>query len=294
MNDVTPAVLRAHPLPVHQEGSKDARGRVLIVGGSLDVPGGALLAAEAALRAGAGKLQIGTCRSIAPQMGLLMPEALVFGLDETEAGGIGPGSADRLAQAAGRSDALLIGPGMMEQPATGALAAALLDRVEGIPAVLDAGALDGMQDRASALRRHAGRVVITPHCGEMAQLLGVPRDDVEADPLAAARQAAALLHSVVVMKGARSHIVSPQGEAWLFTGGTIGLATSGSGDTLAGVITALLARGAVPVWAAIWGVFLHGEAGTRLARRYGGIGFLAREIPGEVPAIMAEYSAAPV
>ncbi len=293
MNAVTAGLLRANPLPAHPEGSKDARGRVLIVGGSLDVPGAALLAAEAALRAGAGKLQIATCRSIAPQMGLLMPEALVFGLEETEAGGITPASAERLASAAARTDAMLIGPGMMEQPATGALTAALLDRVEGTPAVLDAGALDGLQDRAGTLQRHAGRLVITPHGGEMAQLLGIARDEVEADPLAVARQAAARLHCVVVMKGARTHIVSPQGEAWLFTGGTIGLATSGSGDTLGGVITALLARGVVPVWAALWGVFLHGEAGTRLTRRYGGIGFLAREIPGEVPAIMAELSAAP-
>ena len=288
MNAVTPGLLRAHKLPVHEAGDKGLRGQILIVGGCREVPGAALLAATGALRAGAGRLQIATTRGIAPALGLMMPEALVIGLDETEAGGIAPDNAERIAKAASHADALLIGPGMMEQPATNDLTAALLDRI-GCPALLDAGALDCLPDLAGTLERHAGRLVITPHAGEMARLLGVERDAIAADPVAAARRAAAMLHCVVVMKGASTHIVSPQGEAWRFDGGTIGLATSGSGDTLAGIIGGLLARAMAPAWAAIWGVFLHGEAGTRLTRRYGGMGLLAREIPGEVPAIMAEF-----
>ena len=285
---VTPELLREHRLPVSAEGDKDARGRILIVGGSREVPGGALLAATAAMRAGAGKLQIATVRSIAPAMGLMMPEALVIGLDETEAGGIATGNLERVARAAARVDALLIGPGMMEQPVTNDLTAALLDRIER-PAVLDAGALGCLPKLAGTLERHAGRLVITPHAGEMARLLDVERETIVADPVAAARRAAAMLHCVVVMKGAQTYIVSPQGETWRFAGGTIGLATSGSGDTLAGIIAGLLARAMPPAWAAIWGVFIHGEAGTRLTRKYGGIGLLAREIPDEVPAIMAEF-----
>ncbi len=288
MTPVTEALLRANPLPRHGgTQDKDGRGRVLVVGGSLEVPGGALLAAVGALRAGAGKLQIATCRSIAPHMGLAVPEALVMGLPETEAGGIGAEAAGRLVTQADRVDALLIGPGMMDPDATAALTAAVLAGTgcEGI--VLDAGALHGLDKQADTLRRHAGRVVLTPHAGEMAHLLGVPRADVEADPLSHARRAAAALHSVVVMKGGETTIVTPQGEAWRFTGGTVGLATSGSGDTLAGVVTGLLARGAVPLWAAIWGVYLHGTAGAVLMGRHGGVGFLARELLAEVPALMA-------
>ena len=89
------------------------------------------------------------------------------------------------------------------------------------------------------------------------------------------------------MKGGETTVLTSQGEAWRFTGGTVGLATSGSGDTLAGVITGLLARGAVPVWAAVWSVYLHGTAGCRLMDRHGGVGFLARELLAEVPALMA-------
>jgi len=283
---VTPELLRAHPLPTPGEGGKDARGGVLIVGGCVAVPGAALLAATAALRAGAGRLRIATCRSIAPSLGLAMPEALVMGLEETPSGGIAPGEAERLAETAGRMDAVLIGPGMMGGDAAEALAFGVLPRLE-VPAVIDAGALGCLPKLAGPLRRQP---VITPHAGEMAKLLGRTREAIEADPEAAARDAASALRCTVVMKGAQTHIVSPEGETWLFTGGTVGLATSGSGDVLAGIITALLARGAPPAWAAIWGVFLHGSAGSRLVRRYGGIGFLAREIAGEVPALMGAFA----
>jgi len=288
MTPVTEALLRANPLPRH-EGTqdKDARGRVLVVGGSLEVPGGALLAAVGALRAGAGKLQIGTCRSIASHMGLAVPEALVMGLPETALGGIGADAAERVASHADRVDALLLGPGMMDPDATEALVAAVLAATSCPGIVLDAGALGGLDAQADTLRRHSGQVILTPHAGEMSRLLGVPREEVEAAPLPHARRAAAMLHSVVVMKGGETTVVTPQGEAWHFTGGTVGLATSGSGDTLAGVIAGLLARGAVPLWAAVWGVYLHGTAGNVLMERHGGVGFLARELLAEIPALMA-------
>ena len=288
MTPVTEALLRAHPLPRHDNGgSKEARGTVLVVGGSLAVPGGALLAAVGALRAGAGKLQIATCRSVAVNMGIAVPEALVMGLPETEAGGIAPEAAEQLAKRAVRVDTILVGPGMMDPDATAALVAGLLDRLDGQTIVLDAGALHDLRAQQHALRRHSGRVVLTPHAGEMARLLDIERTEVEADPLMAARHTAGLLGCTVVMKGAETHVVTPQGEAWLFQGGTIGLATSGSGDTLAGVVTGLLARGAPPVWAAIWGVWLHGTAGNRLMQHHGGVGFLARELLAEIPALMA-------
>ena len=104
----------------------------------------------------------------------------------------------------------------------------------------------------------------------------------------AREQALELLHAVVVMKGAQTQIVDPQGAVWSYTGGGVGLATSGSGDVLAGLIVGLLARGATPVQAATWGVYLHGEAGARLARTQGPVGFLARELAGEAPRILRD------
>ena len=142
---------------------------------------------------------------------------------------------------------------------------------------------------ATALRRQRrGRMVITPHAGEMATLLGIPRRAVMADLLGSAREAASRLQAVVALKGASTYIVSPQGEGWFFDDGNVGLATSGSGDTLAGIIVGLLARGAKPLEAAMWGVYLHGEAGNRLSHIHGHVGFLARELLDAIPRIMAD------
>jgi len=285
-------LLRTMPLPAPGE-DKDQRGRVLIAGGNRAVPGAVLLSAEAAMRAGAGKLQIAMGRSTAPGLALCLPEALVMGLSETEDGDLGPDAAGALAKSAQRTDAFLLGPGMMDRQAAVALVEAVLaalDPADGPALVLDAGALCGHDTLQHALHPHAGRAVLTPHAGEMATMLDIGRAEVEADPLDAGRRAASLLQQVVVIKGAQTHVVSPDGQAWRYAGDCPGLATSGSGDVLAGIVTGLLARGAPPTQAACWAVWLHGEAGARLARRIGPIGFLARELAAEVPGLMAGLS----
>jgi ADP-dependent NAD(P)H-hydrate dehydratase len=287
---VDEALLRGMPLPRHRDGEdKNQRGRVAVIGGSAEIPGGVLLASVAALRAGAGKLLVATARSVAAPLAIALPEARVIGLTETAAGGIAAGSAEALAEQCGECHALVVGPGMVDAEAVAGLTTGLLERMEGARFVIDAAAIYGLGECRVALRGHGGRVVLTPHAGEMAGLLGLSPAEVEADPLAAARQAAADLQVVVAMKGARTFIVTPQGQAWCCDRGNVGLATSGSGDTLAGIIGGLLARGAAPAEAAVWGVFLHGEAGARLSRRHGRVGFLARELPGEIPQIMAGF-----
>lgn len=278
--------LRAHPLPAHDgEVDKDARGRVLVVGGSREVPGGVLLASVAALRAGAGKLQIATVASVAPGLALAVPEALVIALPETGEGGIDPaGAAGILAGRLDRCDALLIGPGMTGDAAGLAERLAAIDCSAGL--VIDAGALACPH---GALARRQGMAVLTPHAGEMAQLLGKERDAVLDDPETAVREAAACTGSVVALKGSNTVIATPDGALYRYTAGGVGLATSGSGDTLAGIVTGLVARGAPPLEAMAWGVWLHGEAGARLARSYGRVGFLARELLAEVPRVMAGF-----
>lgn len=285
------AWLRAHPLPVPAEDhDKSQRGTVLVVGGCAEVPGAVLLAGEAALRAGAGRLQLATVRRLAPHLALAVPEALVIGLEETEGGCVAASAAEALLPRLGRCSAVLIGPGLAEDGA-GPLTDALLKGMEPGPGVvLDAGSLLATAGDP-VLRRHAGHSVVTPHSGEMARLLGIPREEVEADPLEAGRRAAAALGAAVAMKGARTWIVAPDGTALSCDHGHVGLATSGSGDTLAGIVAGLLARGCEPFHATAWAVWLHAEAGHRLARRIGPLGFLARELLAEVPAIMADLSA---
>ena len=288
---LTADLLRTMPLPQPEPGSKDGRGSVLVIAGSVEVPGAAVLTATATLRAGAGKLQVATVKSAALHVAMAVPEAMVIGLTETSDGGVDHHLAKgRMETCARKVDALVIGPGMTEGEPTAILTAALCASAPSASFVLDAAALCDVRPHAEAVRRLQGRLVITPHAGEMAQLLDKSRDDIEGDPLAAAEEAADLLNAVVVMKGSQSHIVSPDGRSWLFTGGGVGLATSGSGDVLAGMIAGLLARGATPAQAALWGVFLHGEAGRILGERIGPLGYLARDLAAEVPIIMRDQS----
>lgn len=284
MTPIDEALLRRRPLPDHAgDSDKDARGAILAIGGSAGVPGAILLAAVAALRAGAGKLQIATGASYAVQLGLMVPEALVVALRETPGGGIDPGAIDTLAARLDRADAVVFGPGMDDAAAVAALTGALLDHPSRAPLVLDAAALADLDADAAKAR---GGCVLTPHAGEMATLLGIDRDAVLAEPERIAVETAARFGAVVALKGGSTVVAAPDGATFRYAGGGIGLATSGSGDTLAGIIGGLLARGADPLTATVWGVHLHGEAGKRLAASRGRIGFLARELLAEVPRVM--------
>ncbi len=286
MTPIDAGLLTRMPLPDHaRDADKDARGAILAIGGSAEVPGAILLAAVAALRAGAGKLQIATSARVAVTLGLMVPEALVVGLDETAAGGIAASAIDVLGPRLDRADAVVFGPGMADADAVAALTEAILAHPSRPPLVLDAAALERLDPAAVAAR---GECVLTPHAGEMATLLGIDRDAVVAEPERVAVDAAARFGAVVAMKGGATVVATPDGATFRYGGGGIGLATSGSGDTLAGIIGGLLARGADPLTATVWGVYLHGEAGKRLAERCGRIGFLARELLAEVPRVMHE------
>lgn len=285
--EVTSELLASMPLPLAEGGDKEARGRVLAVAGSREISGAAILSGVAALRAGAGKLQICTAASVAPHLGIAVPEAMVVGLPELAEGGLDPDCAGKVAELANKCSAVLIGPGLLDKHAAGRLTTAVLLALDGVPAVVDAAAMMDLATCA-ALRRHEGRLIVTPHAGEMAGMLGIDKDEVAADPIGVARRAAAALPAIVVLKGSCSQIALPDGRVWSSRHGNPGLGTSGSGDVLAGLIVGLLARGADPLHAAIWGVYLHGKAGERLAQSRGPLGYLARELPDEVPGILSD------
>ena len=287
--EVTRALLRRMPLPrPDAEGDKDSRGRVLAVGGGAETPGAILLAGVAALRAGAGKLQLASVKSVSAALGVAVPESLVVALAETRAGEIsGDASARALRDRVAHVDALLIGPGMTSERAARALVRDIVRHLgDDATLVLDASGVTALHGDDDALLELHGRVVLTPHAGEMATLLGIEKDDVEANPAEMARDAAARFGAVVALKGPESWIAEPDGTLYHYAGGSVGLATSGSGDTLAGIVAGLAARGAPPARAAIWGAYLHGAAGEVLGRRIGPIGYLARELLDEVPGAM--------
>jgi hydroxyethylthiazole kinase-like uncharacterized protein yjeF len=261
-----------------------------VVGGSDQIPGAVILAATAALRAGAGKLQIATGRRVAPWVAVAVPEARVIGLNHTRSGELAPRGCGAIQTEARACDALLVGPGMMDERAGVELVQRCLRLDDGPPLIVDAAPLAAFRDRASRRRPARPRVVLTPHAGEMAMLWDVPKEQVQAAPLEIAREAAARLGAVVVLKGAVTIIAAPDGTAFHNTAGNSGLGTSGSGDALSGVVAGLCARGADPLRAAVWAVYLHARAGDALARRIGHHGYLAREILPEIPALLDRLS----
>lgn len=266
------AALDAHPLPPVINGDKETKGRILVIAGSRQVPGAALLTATAAMRAGAGKLRIATDESITAELGMAMPEAMVVGL---------PDDANALTGQAEKVDAVVAGPGMADDQHCPEMAAALL-RTEARIA-LDARLLHALEvpkeDRATP-------PILLPHAGELASLLDCDEEEIERDPIDCGLRAAERYRSIVLVKGVTSHVVTSDGHAWTYEGGAPGLGVSGSGDVLAGIVGGLLARGAEPLNALLWAVWLHGEAGAALAKKVGPIGFLAREIADEIPALL--------
>jgi ADP-dependent NAD(P)H-hydrate dehydratase len=293
--NVDQAMLRAWALPMPSADSdKEGRGHVLILGGSREMPGAVILAATAALRAGAGKLTIATGKSVAQLVALALPEARVIGLAETDTGGFTGEAVAMLDPLADQVTAILIGPGMQDEPATAALVHALLPRLEGsdTSVVLDACAMGAIlfPPEGTAPFRFAQPVVLTPHAGEMAHLSGEDKEAILADTDRHAQEAAETWHAIVALKGARTVVAAPTGELWQHEGGNVGLATSGSGDTLAGIIAGLAARGATLPQATCWGVALHAQAGARLGAQFGQLGYLAREIPGEIPFLLEQIA----
>ena len=288
--DISAALLRGWPLPMPTpDGDKEVRGHLLIIGGSREMPGAIILAATAALRSGAGKLTLATAASVAPQVAVAMPEAKVIGLEETAHGGFRREAKDRLAPLAGKVSAVLVGPGMSDDAASCELMRNLLPVFAGSRIIIDACAMNVVCNPVNF--RFAQPVLLTPHAGELAHLTRQPKEAILADPQAAALEAAQRWNAVVALKGAATVIATPDGQCWSHEGGNVGLAISGSGDTLAGIITGLAARGAPLEQACAWGIALHALAGEQLALRFGLLGYLAREIPAEVPALLRHLAA---
>ncbi|MDQ1625686.1 MAG: ADP-dependent NAD(P)H-hydrate dehydratase, partial [Actinomycetota bacterium] len=199
---VTPTMLRGWRLP-EPEGGKDERGRTLIIGGSRETPGAVLLAAEAAMRSGAGKLQVATVQSVAAQVAIALPEALVRGLPETPSGAASAKAADDVAELARDASSVLVGPGMSDVEECAEFVRLLAPSLGG-GVVVDALALAGVTADATLLHRMDGRAVLTPNPDELAQTLHEDPAGVEDDPDGGALRLARSARAVVALGGATS------------------------------------------------------------------------------------------
>jgi hydroxyethylthiazole kinase-like uncharacterized protein yjeF len=276
--------LDKHPLPPVIDGDKTTKGRILVVAGSRSVPGATLLTATAAMRAGAGKLRIATVESAAMALGITMPEAMVIGLPEADDGGFAGAAVEIVEELAGDIDAVVAGPGVKRSDVCKRLADVLLESRAAL--AFDVALLETLEPLHERGLERPSPPLLLPNADELASLLDCEPEHVDDDPIGCGRRAAQLYRSIVLVKGVTSHVVTPEGECWSYDGGAPGLGVSGSGDILAGIVGGLLARGAEPLNALLWAVWLHGEAGARLAQKVGPIGFLAREIADQVPALL--------
>jgi ADP-dependent NAD(P)H-hydrate dehydratase len=283
---VTPELLRDWPLP-DPAGSKTARGKVVVIGGAASTPGGVALAGLASLRVGAGHVQLAVAQSVGPSMAAAFPEAGVLSLPETDGGSVqGTAAAELLTEVVQDVDAVLIGPGLDDIAEASELLTALLPHVGSeIGLVLDAyalGALSQSEEATELLIQRDLSTVLTPNSQELGLLAG--SDEPSADDVSAVAER---FHCCVT---SLSTIASSSGRTWRVPQGHAGLATAGSGDVLAGLVLGVLGRGTDAGQAACWGTYLHSTAGERLSSAVGGIGFLARELVDQVPAVLAELS----
>jgi len=245
--------------PRAHDSHKGDYGRVLIVSGSRGKTGAAYLAAMAALRSGAGLVTVAAPASCVPIIASLGAELMTEPLDETPEGTIAFDALDRVLDFG--ADVIAVGPGLGRVPSTAAFVQGLIER-SGVPLVIDADALHAFSGEAERLVGRDGvDLIITPHPGEMARLVGLSIDDVQQHRLEVAREFAGSHRVHVVLKGHRTLVAAPDGKAFINLTGNAGMATAGSGDVLTGMIAAWFGQLLDAEAACKLGVYLHGLAG---------------------------------
>ena len=233
-------------------------GRVLIVAGSRGKTGAAHLSALGALRSGAGLVTVATPACCLPIVAAMAPEYMTEPIDERH-DGLDPACVDRVLEMA--RDVMAIGPGLGQAPGTRDFIRALVDRAT-MPLVIDADGLNAFVDDPDRLSGKDGRdLIITPHPGEMARLVGMSTDEVQASRLEIARNFAVAHHVYVVLKGHRTLVATPDEKVFINPTGNAGMATGGTGDVLTGMIAAWLAQLLDAEAACQLAVYLHGMAG---------------------------------
>ncbi|HKY62617.1 MAG TPA: NAD(P)H-hydrate dehydratase [bacterium] len=262
--------------------NKGRSGKVWVLAGSKTMPGAGYLCARSALRAGAGLVTWALPEDAHRRIDLRYAEVMLFPFENFSALGA------KLAAA----DAVAVGPGWGRGAAAGAFLRSWLG-CRRPPTVFDADALNLLAEIPSAMKSLRPRDVLTPHWKEMSRLAGIPLAEIAEDPWRRAREFARRRRCLLVLKGYRSLIATPEGRLYVNSSGGPNLATGGAGDVLTGLIAGLIAQGLKPAAAAVVGVFLHGQAGDRLAQTKGDRGTLASDLTELWPALIKDLLSRP-
>ncbi len=291
------AEFRALPLKRDPVANKGSYGHALIVSGSLGKSGAAILAARGALRSGAGLVTVATPQVVLPIVAAGMPEMMTVPLADTEAGTASLRNLDygKLSETLRGKSVLAIGPGLSMVSETQQFIRTVVGQTE-LPVILDADGLNAYAGMADTLNdRRAPAMVMTPHPGEMARLLGITAKEVQARRLDVALEAAGRWRAHVILKGFHTILATPTGQAYINTTGNPGMATGGTGDALTGILAGLTAQFGVEDWTRVLslGVYLHGLAGDIAASRVGEAPLIASDLIDAIPEaharILAEW-----
>lgn len=266
---------------------KGKYGHVAIVAGSVGMTGAAALAAEGALRIGTGLVTCLVPESLNDIMEVKLTEAMTIPVPQGNARAFGMASLDKVLEYANKWGAAVIGPGFGRDEDTIAFTLKLIAKLKK-PAIIDADALYAVSKDLSVLKKCKAQLVITPHPGEMATLLGTTTEEVQSNRLETARSFAKEHRVTVVLKGAGTVVAVPDGHAFINTTGSPGMATGGTGDVLSGMIGGLLARWHDPDAAAKAAVYLHGRAGEIAAEKLGEASMIASDVADSIGAAIQE------
>jgi len=275
--------------------NKGTYGHALIVAGSLGKSGAAVLAARSTLRSGAGLVTVATPQDVLPIVAAGLPEMMTVPLGSTDAGTASLRNLDygKFAEMLQGKSVLAIGPGLSMQHETQQFIRSVVAQTE-LPIILDADGLNAFAGMADMLNeRHAAAMVLTPHPGEMARLLGITVKEVQARRLDVALKAAGRWRAHVILKGFHTILATPSGYAYVNTTGNPGMATGGTGDALTGILAGLTAQFGVEDWARVLslGVYLHGLAGDIAASRVGEAPLIASDLIDAIPEAYARVVA---
>ncbi|NSW84187.1 MAG: NAD(P)H-hydrate dehydratase [Syntrophothermus sp.] len=275
-------------LPRPAETHKGSFGHVLVVGGSVGLTGAVVMAAEAALRSGAGLVTAAVPQSLQPAIESRLIEVMTTPLPETSLKTISLEALPALQSLLERTSVCVAGPGMGRYPEARAVIRFILETA-GVPVVIDADGLNALAEDLGVLKDRQIPVILTPHPGEMSGLSGLSVADIQADRLEVARGFASEWGVTLVLKGHNTVIATPGGDVYVNVTGNPGMATAGSGDVLSGIIAGFMAQGLLPDQAAISGVYVHGKAGDEAKKEKGERGLNAMDIVHYIPAVLKAF-----
>lgn len=279
------SLIRPRACDIHKGGT----GHVLVIAGSVGKTGAATLSALSALRSGAGLVTLGVPESLNPFVESQALEVMTVPLPETQTGGHTEASGEMILDLLEGKKCIAMGPGLGTDDRTKALVHFLVQQCP-VPMVIDADGLNSLTGHPEILKKRKADIILTPHPGEMARLIGTTPKDVQENRVDCAKKFAAEFNVHVILKGARTLIAHPDGHTYINPTGNPGMASGGMGDVLTGMVAGFISQGYPPETAAHLAVYLHGRAADNLSLSKGPYGYIASDVMDTIPKAISDLT----